>query len=115
MAADENKRSGAEEFVEAEIELSAPLDPEQEKNLRDALTQISPEAFETCDVGPEKISISYDPTRTNKEDLLRLITSAGGKLKHVASEGSPLLDTQEPIARSGEAERSAGPAEGETA
>ncbi|MGI8431735.1 MAG: hypothetical protein ACR2MW_05515 [Chthoniobacterales bacterium] len=88
---DSTPASGAEEFVELEIELAAPLDPEQEKNLRDALALLDGKTFASCDVGPEKISLSYDPTRTHKDDLLGLIEQAGGKVKHVESEGSPLL------------------------
>ncbi len=91
MAEDEKHLSGAEEFVAAEIELSEPLDPEQEKNLRDALEKIDSRAFASCDLGAGKISLSYDPTRTTKEDLLQLIKQAGGKLEQVESEGSPLL------------------------
>ncbi len=83
--------SGAEEFVMVEIELAAPLDPEQEKNLRDALERVDEKAFAGSDIGPEKISFTYDPTRTNKEHLLGLIRQAGGQLKHVESEASPLL------------------------
>lgn len=91
MADDANDLSGAEEFVAAEIELSEPFDPEQEKNLRDALEKIDGRAFASCDIGAKKISLSYDPTRTTKEELLRLIRQAGGKLAHVKSESSPLL------------------------
>lgn len=83
--------SGAEEYVIAEIELTAPLDPEQEKALRAALEHVAPRAFAAFDVGAEKISFTYDPTRTKKNDLLQLIERAGGKLKHVESGGSPLL------------------------
>lgn len=88
---DDEKLSGAEEYISAEIELAEPLDPEQEKNLRDALGRIDSEAFASCDIAPTRISLCYDPTRTKKEDLLELIKGAGGKLKHVESEGSPLL------------------------
>lgn len=88
---DDAKLSGAEEYIAAEIELAEPLDPEQEKNLRDALEQIDREAFDSCDIAPTKISLCYDPTRTKKEDLLGLIKRAGGNLKHIESEGSPLL------------------------
>ena len=91
MADDEKKLSGAEEFVAAEIELAKPLDPEEEKNLRDALERIDSAAFDSCDIAASKISLSYDPTRTKKEDLLRVIEEAGGKLKQVQSESSPLL------------------------
>lgn len=91
MADDAKKLSGAEEYVAAEIELTAPLAPEEEKNLRDALEQLDARAFESCDIGPKKISLSYDPTRTTKEELLHLIQQAGGKLEHVESESSPLL------------------------
>ncbi len=83
--------SGAEEYITAEIELAAALDPEQEKNLRDALAKLDAQAFDSCDIGAEKISLCYDPTRTSKEALLELIKRAGGKLEHVESEGSPLL------------------------
>ena len=48
-------------------------------------------AEESIDLGPKKISLCYDPTRTKKEDLLQLIEQAGGKLKQVESESSPLL------------------------
>lgn len=88
------KPSGAEEFVAAEIELTEPLDADQEKALLDALARIESAAFNSFDVAAAKISFSYDPTRTNKEALLRLIEQAGGKLKHVESEGSPLLDAE---------------------
>lgn len=83
--------SGAEEYVIAEIELAAPLEAEQEKALRDALEQLDAHAFAECDIGAERISFTYDPTRTKKGDLLQLIERAGGKSKHVESEGSPLL------------------------
>jgi copper chaperone CopZ len=86
--------SGAEVFVETEIELSARLDPEQEKNLRAALEKIDPRAFNSCDISAEKISLSYDPTRTNKEALLGAIGQAGGKVQRVQSESSPLLSGQ---------------------
>ncbi len=88
---DAKKLSGAEEFIAAEIELAEALDPEQEKNLRDALAKIDPHALDSCDIGAKKISLCYDPTRTSKEDLLQLIQQAGGKPDHVESEGSPLL------------------------
>ncbi len=91
MADDPEKKSGAEEFVDVEIELTEPLDPEQEKNLREALEKIDALAFESCDISAKKISLSYDPTRTHKSELLQLIKQAGGELKHVESEGSPLL------------------------
>ena len=88
---DAKKLSGAEEYVAAEIELSEPLDPEQEKNLRDAFEKVDRLTFDSCDIAPEKISLSYDPTRTSKENLLHLIQQVGGKLKHFESESSPLL------------------------
>ncbi|MEO7725367.1 MAG: WH2 domain-containing protein [Chthoniobacterales bacterium] len=91
MAEDSDKLSGAEEYIAAEIELSEPLDPVQEKSLRDALQKLDSQALDSCDIDPEKISLCYDPTRTNKDALLAAIQQAGGKLKHVESEGSPLL------------------------
>ncbi len=91
MANDEGKLSGAEEYIALEIELAKPLDPEQEKGLRDALRTIDPHGLDSCDIGPEQISLCYDPTRTTKKALLQIIRQAGGKLAHVESEGSPLL------------------------
>ena len=88
---DAKKPSGAEEYVAAEIELVQPLEAEQEKNLRDALDKLDAEALASCDIGAGKISLSYDPTRTSKEDLLRLIKQAGGQVGKVESESSPLL------------------------
>jgi len=85
------KLSGAEEYIAAEIELSEPLDPDQEKSLRDALEKVDPQAFDSCDIGIKKISLCYDPTRTSKEHLLQIVKQSGGKLEHVESEGSPLL------------------------
>ncbi|HEY2800042.1 MAG TPA: hypothetical protein VGI85_05575 [Chthoniobacterales bacterium] len=90
-ASDFHNRSGAEEFVAAEIELAAALDPEQEKALRQSLEHLDAEAIDSCDIHAGRISISYDPTRTKREDLLRFIEQAGGKAKHVESESSPLL------------------------
>ncbi len=91
MPDDAKKLSGAEEYVSAEIELSEPLDPEQEKNLRDALAKLDARAFDSCDLGASKISLSYDPTLTTREALLQLIKQAGGKCEHIESESSPLL------------------------
>lgn len=91
MTDDPNKLSGAEEYIAVEIELSEPLDPGQEKSLRDALQKLDSQALDSCDIGPEKISLCYDPTRTNKDALLAAIQEAGGKLKQVESESSPLL------------------------
>ncbi|MGI8890615.1 MAG: hypothetical protein ACR2G0_07510 [Chthoniobacterales bacterium] len=87
---DEKKLSGAEEYMAAEVELSEPLAPEQEKQLRDAMDKMEPGAIDSCDIGPKKISLCYDPTRTKKEALLDLIKQAGGKIEHVENEGSPL-------------------------
>ena len=91
MASDPERLTGAEEYVALEIELTERLDPEQEKNLRAALEKIDAVAFDSCDVAPGKISFCYDPTRTNKKALLGAIEQAGGKLKRVESEGSPIL------------------------
>ncbi len=91
MADDSDKLSGAEEYIAAEIELSEPLDPEQEKSVRDALAKLDAHALDSCDISPQKISLCYDPTLTTKDALLAAIKQAGGKLKHVESEGSPLL------------------------
>jgi len=91
MAEDAEKLSGAEEFVAAEIELSTLLDPEQERNLLDALEKMGPEALESFDISPKKISLCYDPARTSKDDLLTVIRQAGAQLKNVASEESPLI------------------------
>jgi hypothetical protein len=91
MADEKGGRSGAEEFVELEIELEKPLDPDQEKNFCEELGKIDSRAFESCDIAPSKIALCYDPTRTNQEELLRAIKQSGGKLKHVEIEISPLL------------------------
>jgi hypothetical protein len=91
MADDSEELSGAEEYVATEIELAGSLDPEQEKNLRDALAELDQLAFDSCDIGPKKISLCYDPTRTSKKELLQLVNQVGGKLEHIESESSPLL------------------------
>jgi len=93
MADEQENLSGAEEYIAVEIELAEALDPEQEKNLRDALGKIDSQAFDSCDVDPKRISFCYDPTRTTKKDLLSAVARAGGKLAQVESEGSPLLET----------------------
>lgn len=91
MATGGEKDSGAEEFVAVEIELAAPLNPEQEKNLRAALGEIDRRAFDSCDIEPEKISLCYDPTRTSKANLLQVIRQTGARLEKVTSEKSPLI------------------------
>ena len=83
--------SGAEEYVSIEIELIEPLNPDSEKDLREALREIDAKAFDSCDIAPEKVSLCYDPTRTSRRQLLQLVQQAGGKLKHVESAASPLL------------------------
>ena len=65
--ADELRRlSGAEEYVAAEIELAEPLDPEQEKSLRDALAELDRTPSIPA-ISAGKISLCYDPTRTSKK------------------------------------------------
>ncbi len=91
MADDSDKLSGAEEYVAAEIELTEPLDPDQEKSLRNILAKLDAHAFDSCDISPKKISLGYDPTFTTQKSLLAAIKQAGGKLMHIESEGSPLL------------------------
>ncbi len=91
MADESDNLSGAEEYIAAEIELSEPLEPEQEKNLRAALEKLDAHALDSCDIGSQKISLSYNPTLTTRKSLLAAIKQSGGKLKHVESEGSPLL------------------------
>jgi hypothetical protein len=93
MADEQEKISGAEEYIAVKIELAEALNPEQEKNLRDALGKIDSQAFDSCDIDPKLISLCYDPTRTTKKDLLAAVARAGVKLGHVESEGSPLLGT----------------------
>ena len=66
MPNDSGKLSGAEEYISAEIELSEPLDPEQEKALHDSLAKLDPRTFVSLDIGEKKISASYDPTRIDK-------------------------------------------------
>jgi hypothetical protein len=83
--------SGAEEYVSIEIELIEPLNPDAEKDLREALREMDAKAFDSCDIAPEKVSFCYDPTRTSRRQLLQLVQQAGGKLKHVESAASPLL------------------------
>ncbi len=89
------KVSGAEEYVSAEVALAEPLDPEQEKALRDALENLDERAFGSFDIGAKRLSFSYDPTRTSKKQLLDFIRQAGGKPGQVESGGSPLLQEAE--------------------
>ena len=91
MATEGEKVSGAEEFVAVEIGLAAPLNPEQGKNLRAALGEIDPRAFDSCGIAPAKISLCYDPTRTSKADLLQVIRQTGARLEKVTIEKSPLI------------------------
>ena len=85
------KLSGAEEYIAAEIDLQEPLDPAQEKTLRDALEKMDRRIFDSLDIGRKKISVCYDPTRLTKDELLETIIRSGVKLSNVESEGSPLL------------------------
>ncbi len=91
MADDPKLFSGAEEYISIKIELAEPLDPDAEKNLRATIKHMDAVAFDSCEIAPGKISCCYDPTRTNKKALLEAIRQAGGKLKHIESEASPLL------------------------
>jgi len=93
MADDSDKLSGAEEYIGATIDLTENLDPDQEKNLRDALGKLVPHTLNFYDIGARQISLCYDPTRTSQKKLLQLIKHAGGTPGHVESEGSPLLQS----------------------
>jgi len=92
MPNDSEKLSGAEEYVAAEIELSAALDPEPEKKLRTELEKIDPQALDSWAITSNKVSFCYDPTRTSKDEILQLIQRAGGKCQNVEIDGSPLLE-----------------------
>lgn len=91
MADEKKKLSGAEEFVDVEIELAQPLAPAEEKALRAAFAKMEARTFASLDIATKKISASYDPTRTDKDELLECVTQSGGRLAHVETEGSPLL------------------------
>lgn len=91
MPDDSQKFSGAEESVDLEVELAQPLGPEKEKALREAFEKTDARTFASLDIATEKISVSFDPTRTSKDELLRIVTQSGGKLARIEEEGSPLL------------------------
>jgi len=91
MPNDSKKLSGAEEYIAAEIELSATLDPEQEKKLRSEVEKMNPHALDSWTIAPNKVSFCYDPARTSKNEILQLIQQAGGKCQGIEMEGSPLL------------------------
>src|SRR5947207_14093861 len=95
MPNESKKLSGAEEYIAVEIKLAEPLDTEQEKILRDSLQKFDQLALDSIDIDPQRISICYDPTRTKKEDLLQLITAAGGKLGKTETDKSALLESNE--------------------
>ena len=88
---DSKNLSGAEEYIAAEIQLAEPLNPDQEKALRDALEKMDPRTFDSLDIGKKKISVCYDPTRITQDELLKVISQFGVKFSQVESEGSPLL------------------------
>jgi len=91
MPKDSENNSGAEEYVGIDVELEAPLDPDQEKNLRGELGKIDPHALDSCAIDPKKISVCYDPTRTSKHEILQLIRQVGGQPQDVEIAVSPLL------------------------
>ena len=92
MPNDSENLSGAEEYVAVEIELNAPLDPDQEKNLRDELGKIDPQALDSCTITPKKVSLCYDPTRTSRNQIITLVQQIGGKPQDVEIAASPLLE-----------------------
>ncbi len=92
MPNDSKNLSGAEEYVAVEIELDTPLDPDGEKNLRDELGKIDPQALDSCTITPKKVSLCYDPTRTSRNQIVQLIQQIGGKPRDIEIAGSPLLE-----------------------
>jgi hypothetical protein len=92
MVDDSVQPSGAEEYVAIEIELTTPLDPEQERELRKALGGLGSRAFDSCQIDAGKISISHDPTRVSNQELVRMVERVGGRPGKVTSAGSPLAD-----------------------
>jgi hypothetical protein len=72
--------SGAEEHVSLAVKLEHPLNPEQEKSLRDALLRMENEgAVASFGIEHNEVSVCYDPTKTSEKELTQLISWADGE------------------------------------
>jgi hypothetical protein len=85
------KRSGAEEYVAAEIAMAQPIGAAEEKAIRDTLAKAEGVRIDSLGIDECRVTIHYDPTRITKDALMKLIRQAGVKLSDTKTERAPII------------------------
>jgi hypothetical protein len=85
------KLSGAEEYIAEEIEFAQPIGPHEEQAIRDAIAKTRGVRPDSLGLDECKVTIYYDPTRITRDEVTKLVSQAGAKPDHIHTERSPLL------------------------
>jgi hypothetical protein len=85
------KLSGAEEYIAEEIEFAQPIGPHEEQAIRDAVGKTEGLRADSLGLDECKVTVYYDPTRITRDEVTKLISQAGAKPNDVHTERAPLL------------------------
>jgi hypothetical protein len=91
MQNENEKLSGAEEYIAEEIEFAQPIGPREEQAIRDAVAKADGLRADSLGLDECKVTVYYDPTRITRDEVTKLISQAGAKPGHIHTERSPLL------------------------
>ncbi len=75
MTANGESLSGAEDFIEAEIEAAHMDSPGAEMQVRDAVEKLP--GIARLEISHGKVSVRYDPTRTSEKHISEAVAAAG--------------------------------------
>ncbi len=78
---DKEHASGAEDFIDAEIEAAHMESPAAEMEIRNALEKLS--GIVRLDLTKGSVSVRYDPTLTSEKHIAEAIVAAGHEVKAV--------------------------------
>ncbi|MDQ3315065.1 MAG: heavy-metal-associated domain-containing protein [Verrucomicrobiota bacterium] len=81
MNANGESLSGAEDFIEAEIEAAHMDSPAAEVQVRAALEKLP--GIARLDISHGKISVRYDPTRTSEKHISEAVAAAGHPVEKI--------------------------------
>ncbi len=81
MNSNEDSLSGAEDFIEAEIEAAEMDSPTAELEIRAALEKLP--GLRELTIAQNKLSVRYDPTLVSKKKIADAIASAGHPACHM--------------------------------
>ncbi len=81
MNANGESLSGAEDFIEAEIEAAQMDSPAAEMQVRAAVEKLP--GIARLEISHGKISVRYDPTRTSEKHISEAVAAAGHPVEKI--------------------------------